>query len=375
MTSGRLVLGVILLVLLGAVGWLFYGEDESSNRRGRGGGAVSVVSQAITTRDFSDIVEALGTARARESVVLTSRVSDTVSQVLFDDGQIVKKGDLLVVLESVEEEAQLQEAIANLREAESQFVRIADLVKRGNASTASRDAQQRRVDEARFRLDAVRARLADRRIKAPFDGVLGLRQVSEGTFLSSNTAITTIDAVDTIKLDFTVPERFIATLAPGQEVEAKVEAYYGRLFKGKVTTVDSRVDPITRSVVVRAEIPNEDRALRPGLLMTVEVISRTWDALAVPEEAVVPTGGRNFVFVVKGDVAERRQVTLGLRRPGYVEVLDGLLDGERVVVQGTFRLGRSGVKVKEVGAKRSDDNASGGAPQGAGKKREQGGGQ
>lgn len=371
MTSGRLVLGVILLALLGAVGWLFYGEDDSSNRRGRGG-AVSIVSQAITTRDFSDIVEALGTARARESVVLTSRVSDTVSQVLFDDGQIVKKGDLLVVLESVEEEALLQEAIANLREAESQFTRIADLVERGNASTASRDAQQRRVDEARFRLDAVRARLADRRIKAPFDGVLGLRQVSEGTFLSSNTAITTIDAVDTIKLDFTVPERFIATLAPGQEVEAKVEAYYGRLFKGKVTTIDSRVDPITRSVVVRAEIPNEDKALRPGLLMTVEVISRTWTGLSVPEEAVVPTGGRNFVFVVKGDVAERRQVTLGLRRPGYVEVLGGLSDGERVVVQGTFRLGRSGVKVKEVGTK---DNARGGTPKGAGKKREQGAGQ
>jgi len=333
---------------------LFFGESSSSKRGGRGG-VVSVVSAPATKRDFSDIVEALGTARARESVVLTSRVSDTVSEVRFDDGQTVKKGDLLVVLESVEEEAQLQEASANLKEAESQYTRIADLVKRGNASTSNLDAQKRRVDEARFRLDASQARIADRRIKAPFDGVLGLRQVSEGTLLSSNTAITTIDAIDLIKLDFTVPERFIATLAEGQEVEAKVEAYPGRLFKGMVTTVDSRVDPVTRSVVVRAEIPNDDRALRPGLLMTVEVISRTWNALAVAEEAVVPSGGKNYVFVVKNGEAERRDVKLGLRRPGYVEVLEGLAEGERVVVEGTFRLGRSGVKVREAGSKRPSE--------------------
>jgi membrane fusion protein (multidrug efflux system) len=358
-TKSKLVIGGVLSLLIAAALWLFYGEDAGASKRGRGGMVVSIKSQVVENRQFSDIVEALGTARARESVVLTSRVSDTVSQVYFDDGDVVKGGQLLVELENTEEKAQLQEAQANLEEAESQFARIADLVQRGNASTSSRDAQKRRVDEARFRLDAVKARLADTSIFAPFDGVLGLRQVSQGSLLSSNTAITTIDAVDTIKLDFSVPERFIATMAPGQEVEAKVEAYPGRLFKGRVTTVDSRVDPVTRSVVVRAEIPNGDNALRPGLLMTVEVISRTWDALAVAEEAVVPTGGRNFVFVVSGDAAERREVNLGLRRPGYVEVLSGVAAGERVVVQGTFRLGRRGVKVKELGAAKAvgDDSS------------------
>jgi len=351
-TSGRMVLSAILVALLATAGWLMYGKNDATKRGGRGGGVVSVVSEPVTTREFTDIVEALGTARARESVMLTSRVSDTISDVRFEDGQIVKKGDLLVVLESVEEQAQLQEAEATLKETESQFTRIADLVKRGNASTSNLEAQERRVEEARFRLEAAKARLADRRIKAPFDGVLGLRQVSEGTFISSNTAITTIDAVDLIKLDFTVPERFIATLAEGQNVEAKVEAYPGRLFKGIVTTIDSRIDPVTRSVVVRAEIPNDDNALRPGLLMTVEVISRTWTALSIAEQAVVPSGGKNYVFVVKGDQAERRQVTLGLRRPGYVEVQEGLTAGERVVVQGTFRLGRAGVKIREAGGKR-----------------------
>jgi len=346
---GRMILGLVLMALVVISGWLFFTKDDQTGRRGRGASVVSIVSDPVSMRSFSDIVEALGTARADESVVLTSRVSDTVSKVGFHDGQIVKKGDLLIELESTEEEAQHQEASANLREAESQYARIADLVQRGNASTANLDAQKRRVDEARFRMEAAKARLADRRIIAPFDGLLGLRQVSEGSFLSSNTVITTIDAIDVIKLDFAVPERFIATLAAGQKVEASVEAYPGRLFKGVVTTVDSRIDPATRTVVVRAEIMNEDRALRPGLLMRVEVISRNWTALAVAEEAVVPTGGKTYVFVVADGTAERREVKLGLRRPGYVEVLEGLKDGERIVVEGTFRLGRKGVKVREVG--------------------------
>lgn len=351
MIPGRLILGFILLALVGASAWLFFGDNEDTQRQRQRGGMVSVVSQPVASREFADIVEALGTARARESVLLTSRVSDTVSEVLFTDGQLVKKGDLLIVLESIEEQAQLEEARATLREAESQYTRIKDLVTRGNASSSNLDAQNRRVEEARFRVEASAARLADRRIIAPFDGVLGLRQVSEGSFLSSNTPITTIDAVDVIKLDFTVPERFIATLNTGQKVEASVEAYPGRLFKGAVTTVDSRVDPVTRTVVVRAEIPNGDRALRPGLLMRVQVISRSWTALAVAEEAVVPTGGKTYVFVVSEGSAERREVALGLRRPGYVEVLDGLKAGERVVVEGAFRLGRKGVKVREAGEK------------------------
>lgn len=341
----------VFAALIAAALWLFYGDDTGAGKRGGGRGAVTVATEVITENEFSDIVEALGTARASESVVLTSRVSDTVARVNFDDGQIVAKGDLLVELHSVEEQALLKEANATLLEAESQYARIEDLVTRGNASTSSLDAQKRQVDEARFRVEAAKARIADRLIRAPFDGVLGLRQVSEGSFLSSNTAITTIDDIDTINLDFSVPERFIATLAPGQEVEAKVRAYPGRVFKGTVKTIDSRVDSVTRTVVVRAEISNKDRALRPGLLMLVELTSRRWQALSVPEQAVVPTGGYNYVFVVNDGEAERRAVTLGIRRPGYVEVVSGVEAGERVVTQGTMRLGRSGIKVQEVGNK------------------------
>lgn len=357
MGSGRVVLVVVLIGLLASAGWLLSQDNKGDDRNRRGGGVVAIVTQPVERREFSDIVEALGTARARESVVLTPRVSDTVRDVAFEDGQMVKRGDLLVALEDAEEQAQLREAQANLFEAESQFARTEDLVTRGNASTATLDAQRRRVDEARFRLVAAEARIADRRIVAPFDGVLGLRQVSEGTLITQNNPITTIDAIDIINLDFSVPERFIATLGPGQKVNARVDAYPDRLFEGTVKTVDSRVDPVTRSVIVRAEVVNEDRALRPGLLMTVEVISRSWQGLAVPEEAVVPSGGRAYVFVASYGVAERRTVTLGIRRPGYVEVTDGIAEGERVVTEGTMRLGRAGIRVREAG----DDGEGGGA--------------
>lgn len=348
MGLGRVVLTVVFLSLAGAAAWLLL-ADADAGKRGRGfDRSVSVVTKPVIKREFEDIVEALGTASARDSVVLTARVSDTVRKVAFEDGQLVKKGDLLVALEDAEEQAQLSEAKANLQEAESQFARTEDLVANGNASTAALDAQRRRVDEARYRLIAAEARLNDLRIVAPFDGVLGLRQISEGSLITQNNPITTIDAIDVINLDFSVPERFIATLAPGQTVNARVQAFPDRIFEGVVKTVDSRVNPITRSVIVRAEVKNEDRALKPGLLMTVEVISRRWDGLSIPEEAVVPSGGNDYVFAKNNDVAERKRVKLGIRRPGYVEVTEGLEEGDRVVVEGTLRLGRSGIKITEA---------------------------
>lgn len=358
MNAGRVTLIGVLLALVGVSTWLVLGDGKVSERQRRGDMIVSVVSVGADMREFTDIVEALGTARANESVTLTPRVSDTVRAVKFDDGHVVEKGDVLVLLADDEEQAQLREAQANLHEAERAFERIKNLVKQGNASGAALDTERRRMAEAQYRLEAAQARLADQQVVAPFDGILGLRQISEGSLVTPTTAITTIDAIDIINLDFSVPERFIATLAPGQPVKAKVSAYPGRLFEGTVTTIDSRVDPVTRSVVVRAEISNEDKALRPGLLMTVEVVNRAWRAVGVPEESVVPSGGRDYVFVINGDEAERREVELGLRRPGYVEILSGIEPGERVVTQGTVRLGRSGMKVIDM-AKDKDDSSAG----------------
>jgi membrane fusion protein (multidrug efflux system) len=346
MGRGSSVLLVALLVLAGAAAWLILGGEEQSGGRGFGGRAVTVGVMPVETRTFNDIVEALGSARASESVVVTSSVSDMVQKIHFEDGQRVNKGDLLVELVSVEEGAQLREAEANVLESQQQFIRIQELVDRGSSSGAALDAQQRSVDEAQSRLDALKARLADRQIRAPFAGVLGLRQISEGSLISPSTVITTLDAIDIINFDFSVPEKFLATLGAGQPVQATVEAYPGRVFDAKVKSVDSRVDQATRSVIVRAEMENSDNAIIPGMLVAVKVVSREWQGLSIPEEAVVPTGGRNFVFVVSGEESIRKEVELGIRRPGYVEVLSGLSEGEQVVTEGTMRLGRSGIKVR-----------------------------
>ncbi|WP_374763696.1 efflux RND transporter periplasmic adaptor subunit [Yunchengibacter salinarum] len=372
MTVGRVILIMMALGLAGLGAWLaLTGTPGGGGPRwgNDGDGAVTVGVERVSERRFTRVVEALGTTTARESVTLNSTVTDTVAAIHFQDGDLVEKGDLLIELTADEEKAELAEVNAAIAEAERQYTRLNDLVKQGNASPATLDSQGREVAELKSRRDAVKARIADRRVRAPFDGILGLRRVSEGALLTANTPITTIDAIDRVNLDFPVPEKFIATLAPGQTVKAEAEAYPGEVFEGVVKTVSSRVDPATRSVVVRAQLPNPDMKLRPGMLMRLDVESRSWQALAVPEEAVVPSGGREYVYVVRGDSAERVRIELGLRRPGYAEVISGLERGDQVVTEGTLRLGQQGVKVRTLQAEPADGpdsgEASGGAAGGA----------
>jgi membrane fusion protein (multidrug efflux system) len=198
-------------------------------------------------------------------------------------------------------------------------------------------------------MDVVRAQLSDRVITAPFDGVLGLRQVSPGSLVTPGTPIATLDDISLIKLDFQVPERFLAVLEQGQEVTARSGTYPDREFDGRVTSVDSRVDPVTRSVTARAEIPNPDRQLRPGMLMSVQVFLQPRQAIVVPEIAVVQVGTESFVYRVKSDgTVERAVIELGSRQEGAVEVTSGLAAGERIVVEGTVKL-RDGSRVVESG--------------------------
>jgi membrane fusion protein (multidrug efflux system) len=197
-------------------------------------------------------------------------------------------------------------------------------------------------------MDVVRAQLSDRVITAPFDGILGLRQVSPGTLVTPGTPIATLDDISVIKLDFTVPERYLAVLQAGQDVAARSETYPDREFAGRIASVDSRVDPVTRSVTVRAEVPNAERLLRPGMLMSLDVFLAPRQAIVVPEIAVLQVGADAFVYRVKADqTVERAKVELGSRREGEVEVRAGLAGGDRVVTEGTVKL-REGVSVVEA---------------------------
>lgn len=343
---GSVVLFVAVLLVIGAGGYLLYqGQKAGSPRRG-GGGAVSVEAKRVERAIFADTIEAIGTAQANESVTLTARVSETVQRVNFSDGDFVEEGDILLEMTRREETAQLAEARAALREAEQQYERTIDLVQRGNASKAVLDQRVRDVAAAESRVAAAEARVEDRVIRAPFKGLLGLRLVSEGTLVAPGEPITTLDDVSVIKLDFSVPEAFYSIVEKGQPIRARTAAFPSEAFLGQVATVNSRIDPVTRSVTVRAEIPNPDARLKPGMLMTVRLISAEREGLSVPENALVPVGGQQYLFVVEDDqTVTRRAITIGNREPGRVEVTEGVREGELVVTKGTVSL-RPGLPVR-----------------------------
>ena len=296
-----------------------------------------IVAEAKWSR-FVDEIEALGTLRANESVDLTANVTETVEQIHFDDGERVKKGQVLVEMLSAQEEALLVEARSTLNEAKIQFDRVKKLSKTGAVAGATLDQSLRDYETAKARLVALESQIQDLVIVAPFDGVVGLRNISVGALVRPGDLITTIDDDSVMKLDFTVPSRFLPVLKPGTAISARTRAFAGDEFTGKITSVGTRVDSATRSITVRARIPNPDRRLKPGLLMAVEVMSNPREAVTVPEEVLMPKGRANAVYVLdesaKPPVLEEREVEIGRRRAGEVEIRSGLEVGERVVTRG-----------------------------------------
>jgi membrane fusion protein (multidrug efflux system) len=360
---------VIAFALGGVAVWYFTGRDQASGGQpqavgGRPGGAqggfggggfggqnqqAPLVAVGRVKKDqLYDVVEALGTAQANESVIINAKVTDTVRRVNFEDGDYVEAGTVLVELTNQEEEALLAEARANLDDALNELRRQEDIASRGLGAARELDVARSRAQAQEARLNTVVARLRDRLIQAPFSGLLGFRQVSPGTLVSSNTPITSIDDVSTIKLDFTVPETFLGTMVPDARVVAQSVSYPGREFEGIVRTVGSRVDPITRAVTVRAHIENKDRALRPGMLLTVQVVTTQHLALVVPEGSVFQIQNRAYVYRVEDQVAHQQQIEVGGRRFGVVEVLGGLKEGDLIVTEGIVKL-RDGVKVRYEG--------------------------
>lgn len=315
-----------------------------------GGPPVAVRTVVLAPGEWQDSVQALGTAKANESVTVTAKVSESVQKVNFDSGDYVEAGQVLVDLTGQVQLAGLEEARAAFKEAEQQLKRGEELAAKNLIPGSQLDTQRATRDAARARMDQVRAQLSDRVITAPFDGVLGLRQVSPGSLVTPGTAIATLDDVSIIKLDFSVPETLMAALASGQAVTALSAAYPGETFEGVLRTIDSRVDPVTRSVMVRAELPNPERKLRPGMLLTVDVRRAPRAALALPELALLQVGRNSFVYRVGADgVIAQAPVKTGARERGRVEILDGVAAGDRVVVEGTGKL-RPGAKVVEAGA-------------------------
>ncbi len=326
------------------------GTPSTGSRGGFSRGPTLVVTQAAEIRTIIEVVEAIGTTLANESVTITAKVTDTISRVNFEDGEHVKTGDVLVELANEEETALLAEAKANVDDANTQYKRLEGLLEQGSVPASQVDEAQARFSAAEARYQSILARLDDRLVRAPFDGMLGFRNVSTGTLVTPGATITTLDDISVIKLDFSIPEVYLAFIVPGLKLVAISPAYPDMQFPATVRTINSRIDPITRAATVRAHIVNDEQLLRPGMLMTVKITTAVREALMVPETALMQRKDEVFVFTVDDGQAQIRQIKHGSRSDGWVEVLEGIEVGEVVITEGVIKV-RQGSAVSTAEAK------------------------
>ncbi len=304
--------------------------------------AIHVTVESVRQTQLSDKLEALGTLRANESVEISVNVTEILSVFHFEDGEEVTKGDLLVEMTNTEEHGLLVEANTTVTEAKRQLDRIKALVKVGNASESLLDELQRNYEAAKARLIAVESRLKDRVILAPFSGVLGLRSLSVGALVRPGDVITTLNDNSVMKLDFDIPEIWFPVISPGQKIAAISSAYKNQNFEGEVLSIDNQIDPVTRTIIVRALIPNPKNMLKQGMLMEVELFFNSRQSLQISESSIIADADKHFVYKVLSDgdkfLAKKQQIQIGSRQPGFVEVLSGLNSEDLIVNHGAFKL-------------------------------------
>lgn len=334
---------IAVVLCLGLVTYLYLPQQASQQLRQANETSVKV--HIATEEKFEVVVEALGTGNANESVLITTQTSDIVYKIHFDDGDRVKAGQLLLTLIDLEEKARLAALDVDLQEANRQLKRIANLAKNNVASEQLLDEQQAEVNALKAEMNVLKTQMLALEVRAPFDGVLGLRQVSVGSLVRPGDAITTLDDLSTIKVDFDIAEVHLPSVAIGQNIRATSIAYPDDTFEGQIVSIGSRVDPATRAVKIRANISNKSLKLRPGMLLQINLQKKLLTTLVIPEASLVPVEDKHFVFVVEDGVATRKQVEIGLRKPGIVQIVSGLEAGEQVVIEGALKL-RNDSKVK-----------------------------
>jgi membrane fusion protein (multidrug efflux system) len=333
--GGRLLAMLLALVLAGLIAWYVWpASGDQQAERGAPPPTPVVLATAEETRLVRE-VRGLGNVLATSSVMLATEITGRVTALSFEEGAEVAEGEVLVTLDPGPAEAELRAAQAEATELEQQLSRSSRLARGGFAPRGDVADLRQRLAGAQARSAAAESRLSQSRIVAPFAGRLGLKQVSVGALVQPGTPLVALDAVDPIELHFAVPEQEIGRFAAGAAVRATSTAMPGRDFLGQVQVIAPRVDPALRTVTVVARLPNEDRRLRPGMLMQVTVAAEVVEqAVTVPPRAVVMQGPEHFVFRVEDGVARRTPVRIGQRTPERMEILDGLLAGTPVVLEG-----------------------------------------
>ena len=299
--------------------------------------AVEKLPQALT---------AVGSLRSDEAVIVRPEVAGRVAEILFREGQRVERGAVLVRLDDSVQRADFDKARANLTLSKSKFDRANDLLKQGFLSSQARDEAENNYRVARADVELMQARLAKTAIRAPFSGTLGLRHVSVGDYVKEGQDIVNLESLDPLKVDFRIPEVALSQVKSGQTLQLTLDALPDSAYDGRVYAINPLIDANGRSIVIRAQVPNRDGRLRPGMFARVRLFtSASQDTLVVPEESLFPVGDDKYVYKVVDGRATRQKVAIGARRDGRVEVVDGLGAADVVVTAGVIKL-RDGAPVR-----------------------------
>lgn len=364
-TFVRLILVILFLgaVFGGIFGWKYQQQLRMAEEAKQPPPPATVTTTEVGEETWQPTIDAVGSLTATQGIEVTTEVAGIIGELAFQSSTRVSAGDLLVRLDDRVDQAALAGLRADRELARVQFERTSNLLPKRAVSQSDFDEAKARYDAARAALDEQRARVDKKSITAPFDGLLGLKQVDQGEYLSPGQAIVTLTALDPIYLDYTVPERRFSDLEVGQSVRAQVAAYPDRAFEGEISAIDATVDEGTRTIRVRATLPNANGALRPGMFARVAtVMPRTNTVVTVPRTAVSYNTYGDFVFVVKekdgGLVVQRQAVTTGSTQDRRVEIVDGLEAGQRVVRAGLVKL-RDGQRVTVDNSVALDGEVSG----------------
>jgi membrane fusion protein, multidrug efflux system len=348
----QVAVATAMLAAAGGAWWFFYFEQPQAEGApgpvAAGAMAVPVETALVQVGPIQRRLTAVGSLRSNESVIIRPEVAGRIADIRFEEGERVTEGRPLVVLDDLIYRAEVQEVQASLELSRANHERAIDLMKRGAGTAKARDEAlaQLRADQAA--LELAKARLDKTVIRAPFDGMVGLRKVSVGDFVNVGQDMVNLEQIDPLKADFRVAELYLAAVRPGQRVELHVDAFSGEAFTGEVYAIDPLIDVSGRSIVLRARLPNPDHRLRPGLFARVTlVLNERNDAIQVPEQALMPQGQDQFVFRVVDGKAALTKVTAGIRRDGMVEILEGLGPEDEVVTAGQLKV-RDGATVKPL---------------------------
>ncbi|MEC7814970.1 MAG: efflux RND transporter periplasmic adaptor subunit [Pseudomonadota bacterium] len=352
-TASRFVIVILFLgiVLGGIFGYKFYQFGQMQEQFSQPQPPAIVTVTSATTENWQPSIKAVGSVEAINGISVANEVPGVIESIAFESGDTVKRGDVLIRLDSAIDEAALRTRRAEAQLAEQEFKRVSDLLPKRAVSQSQFDEAQANFDAARARVNEAEATLSKKVIRAPFDGTLGIRMVDQGQYLSTGSPIVEINMLNPIYVDYTLSEKFLPDVRSGYPVTVSVAAVPDQTFEGEVSAINTSVNPETRTVRIRATLDNEDNLLRPGMFATIQTGQpRDNEVVTVPRTAISYNTYGNFVFAVEENddgqlVVNRRTVQTGEVRNNRVEVISGLEEGETVVAKGLLRL-RAGQRVE-----------------------------